>query len=273
MRTYWEGEYEQGYEFGVVGAGIVGLSVAAELAEAGRSVLVMERGVLPTGATLRNAGFACFGSPTEILADRRAMGDEAALDLIERRFRGLKLLRRRLSDSAMDYVPCGGYELLDDPAVLDRLDELNDFLRPVVGENVFFDAREKIAETGMAGVRAMAGNIHEGMLHSGKTLRSLARLVVERGGTILTGCAAQSPEADDRRVLVRVVAPANGREHVFAFRAVCVCTNAYADDLLPELNIEPARGLVLVTAPVPGLKLHGTFHWEEGFYYFRNLDG
>jgi gamma-glutamylputrescine oxidase len=27
----------------------------------------------------------------------------------------------------------------------------------------------------------------------------------------------------------------------------------------------------LVTAPIPGLKIKGTFHYDEGFYYFRNL--
>ena len=33
----------------------------------------------------------------------------------------------------------------------------------------------------------------------------------------------------------------------------------------------PARGQVLLTDPVEGLKLKGTFHYDEGFYYFRNL--
>ncbi len=273
MRTYWEREIEEGFEFGVVGGGIVGLSVAAELAEAGRSVLVMERGVLATGATLRNAGFACFGSPTEILSDRRTMGDAATLDLVERRYRGLKILRRRLSDAATGYVPCGGYELLDDPAVLDRLDELNDFLRPVVGADVFFPADEKIAESGMAGVRAMAKNVHEGTLHSGKTAKALSRCVTENGGAILTGCVVKTVESDGDGVTVHVLGPGNLREHVFRFRAVCVCTNAYAAELLPELEVVPARGLVLVTAPVAGLRLHGSFHWDEGFYYFRDLDG
>lgn len=273
MRTYWEREIEEGYDFGIIGGGIVGLSVAAELAEAGRTTLVMERGVLATGATLRNAGFACIGSPTEILSDRRTMGDAATLALVERRYRGLNALRRRLPDAATGYVPSGGYELLDDAAVLDRLDELNDFLRPAVGADVFFAANEKIPETGMAGVRAMAKNAHEGTLHSGKTCRALMRYVAEKGGTVLTGCAVRAVEPDGGGVTARVAGPGNGREHDFRFRAACVCTNAYAHELLPELEVVPARGLVLVTAPVPGLRLHGSFHWDEGFYYFRDLDG
>ena len=28
---------------------------------------------------------------------------------------------------------------------------------------------------------------------------------------------------------------------------------------------------MIVTAPIPGLALKGTFHFDQGFYYFRNL--
>jgi glycine/D-amino acid oxidase-like deaminating enzyme len=37
--------------------------------------------------------------------------------------------------------------------------------------------------------------------------------------------------------------------------------------------VDPARGQVLRTAPIPGLRLRGTFHYDEGFYYFRDHDG
>lgn len=50
-----------------------------------------------------------------------------------------------------------------------------------------------------------------------------------------------------------------------------VCTNAFAKQLLPQLIVEPARGQVLVTSPIKKLALKGTFHFDEGFYYFRNL--
>jgi glycine/D-amino acid oxidase-like deaminating enzyme len=53
---------------------------------------------------------------------------------------------------------------------------------------------------------------------------------------------------------------------------VLICTNAFAKSLLPELDVLPARGQILLTEPVEGLKIKGTFHYDEGFYYFRNLD-
>ena len=49
-------------------------------------------------------------------------------------------------------------------------------------------------------------------------------------------------------------------------------TNAYTNQLLPQLNVQGARNQVFVTEPVPGLKWKGCYHYDKGFYYFRNLD-
>jgi glycine/D-amino acid oxidase-like deaminating enzyme len=37
------------------------------------------------------------------------------------------------------------------------------------------------------------------------------------------------------------------------------------------LEVEPARAQVLVTKPVEGLQLKGSFHYDHGYYYFRNI--
>ena len=40
---------------------------------------------------------------------------------------------------------------------------------------------------------------------------------------------------------------------------------------MPEVCVKPGRGQVLITQPVPDLKFRGVFHFDEGFYYFRNV--
>jgi glycine/D-amino acid oxidase-like deaminating enzyme len=35
----------------------------------------------------------------------------------------------------------------------------------------------------------------------------------------------------------------------------------------------PARNQVLITKPIPGLQVEGCFHYDRGYYYFRNIDG
>ena len=53
---------------------------------------------------------------------------------------------------------------------------------------------------------------------------------------------------------------------------VLVCTNGFAARLIEE-DVKPARAQVIVTSVIPDLKLKGTFHFDRGYYYFRNIDG
>jgi gamma-glutamylputrescine oxidase len=50
-----------------------------------------------------------------------------------------------------------------------------------------------------------------------------------------------------------------------------LCTNAFTTGLAQGLTVKPARGQVIVTSPIENLALKGTFHYDEGFYYWRNL--
>ena len=86
------------------------------------------------------------------------------------------------------------------------------------------------------------------------------------GVTVLNGIEIKQFETVNGRVELQT-------NHDFTLQAgrLLVCTNAFARQLLPELDIEPARGQVLVTSPVDNLKFSGAFHYDEGFYYFRNL--
>ena len=36
--------------------------------------------------------------------------------------------------------------------------------------------------------------------------------------------------------------------------------------------MQPARAQVLITKPIPNLDIKGTFHLDEGYYYFRNIN-
>ncbi|HMR42933.1 MAG TPA: FAD-dependent oxidoreductase, partial [Saprospiraceae bacterium] len=53
---------------------------------------------------------------------------------------------------------------------------------------------------------------------------------------------------------------------------VLAATNGFARQLLPALDVQPARNQVIITHPVPGLKVKGCFHYDRGYVYFRNVD-
>lgn len=50
-----------------------------------------------------------------------------------------------------------------------------------------------------------------------------------------------------------------------------ITTNGFAKQLIPHLPVVPARAQVLITQPIKKLPWKGTFHINEGFYYFRNV--
>jgi glycine/D-amino acid oxidase-like deaminating enzyme len=271
--SYWEQDAMLDADHIVIGGGIIGLQTAIELRERAPAarIVVLERGLLPAGASSRNAGFACFGSLTEILHDIDLMGADAALAVVERRWRGLQRLRRRLGDEAIGYEEYGGFELLQ-PAhagALARLDEANEHLRRLFGRQVFAVDAEGLRRSGFGPqVQALVGNPLEGQVHSGRLMRALALLAARSGIEIHTGAAVQALHDEGDCIRVEV-----GEQRALAFRApsVAVCTNGITSALLPASGIVPGRGQVIVTEPVAGLPWRGTYHLDEGFYYFRNV--
>jgi glycine/D-amino acid oxidase-like deaminating enzyme len=57
----------------------------------------------------------------------------------------------------------------------------------------------------------------------------------------------------------------------FTANSAAVCTNGYLKNILPKIDISPGRGQVILTEPIDKLPFHGAFHFDEGFYYFRNV--
>ncbi|MBC7513309.1 MAG: FAD-binding oxidoreductase [Herminiimonas sp.] len=275
MNSFWEQDAMLEADCLVIGAGLIGLLTALEWRDAhpDARIVVLERGLLPSGASSRNAGFACFGSLTELLGDIDAVGMDATVALVERRWLGLARLRARVGDVAMALENHGGFELLTASQLpaLEHLDALNAALLPLFGETVFSSQPAALAAGGFGPqIHALVGNRFESQLHSGKLMRALARMAGASGIEIHTGATVSAIEDGEERVAVHV---SNGADALLTFSAarVALCTNGMIGDLAPQLGIEPARGQVLITEPIADLHLRGCYHFDEGFYYFRNV--
>lgn len=279
MLSYWEKQSLLQYDYIVIGSGIVGLSTAISLKEdePTSSVLVLEREVLPTGASTKNAGFACIGSLTEILADLQQMPEQEVINLVAMRRKGLHLLRQRLGDKNIDYHEHGSFELIGTAQewALQQLNTVNKLLEPVLGGNAFTPASGRLPGFGFRPdqIKALVQNNFEGELHTGKMMRQLINKAIVTGVEIKTGCNVTRIEELQNCVNVVVPNQVLGEEVVFSCRKLAVCTNAFTRSLVPEEEVQPGRGQVLMTAPVKGLPFKGIFHMEEGYYYFRELDG
>jgi glycine/D-amino acid oxidase-like deaminating enzyme len=272
--SFWEQDsFFNDIDFAVIGSGIVGLSAAIGLKNKypKAKVVVLERGFLPTGASTKNAGFACFGSPTEILDDLTKMSEDEVLGMVEKRWRGLKNLRSLLGDEQLGFQQYGSSELFTNKdktvyeQVAEQLNQLNKQLKPIFKTDVFTHKDELIHQFGFKNIEHLIHNSLEGQIDTGKMMVNLLSLARAKGVLVYGGVEVKGIENNNGKVEVNLA------NYSIKAGKVIVATNGFAKQLLPELNVDSARAQVFVTEEIKELQLKGTFHYEQGYYYFRNV--
>ena len=269
--SYWElKNWFTNVDYAIVGSGIVGLHTALRLRERfpTAKILVLERGLLPQGASTKNAGFACFGSLSEIMEDLKTHSEEEVIRLVEKRWKGLQFLRKRLGDEALDFKPYGGYEVFLKEndfgfnECLSRLPFVNEILRPLFKTDVFAKEADRF---GFKNTQDhLIFNPFEGQIDTGNMMQELLRQAVSANILILN---QQTVTAySDLGNQVEIVL------NDFSFKAgkMLFATNGFAKTITKGA-VQPARAQVLITDPIPDLEIKGTFHLDVGYYYFRNI--
>jgi hypothetical protein len=276
--SYWEREtFFKNLDLVIIGSGIVGLAAAlhAKTLHPDLRITIFERGALPMGASTRNAGFACFGSMTELLDDLTRMPENEVLSLVEKRWTGLQRLRQLAGKRNMDFQMLGGYEMFteDDDAVFqqckDQMASFNRKIGAITGHReVYKVVDRRIPGFKFKGVQHLILNQAEGQVHTGKMMDALLQLAAAKGIRIFNGIGIKQIEDGASGVMMET----DTGWHIRASR-VLVAVNGFAKRLLPDLDVTPARNQVLITEPIPGLAVKGCFHYDRGYFYFRNIDG
>lgn len=258
--SLWERESFTGnIDLLVIGAGITGSSAALfwKRRKPYANVVVIDKGLIPQGASTRNAGFACIGSISEHLDDMHKSAEEIVFGRINRRWNGLKLLRKTVGDSEIDYDPCGGYEIFTDlqlyASCRDKIDWMNERLEKAIGESDVYISVE------YNGYPAIFNRL-EGSINAGRMMRSIHHLLCE--AKIPVWWNLEAVEAKGSEILFK-----DGKS--LSAKNILAATNGFTQDLA-DLPVSPARGTVLLTNPVPDLAWKGTFHNNRGYVYFRN---
>lgn len=284
MLSYWEQTtFTPFFDFIIVGGGLTGLSAARELKhrEPAARVLVLERGLWPAGASVKNAGFACFGSPTELLDDLARRSEVEVFDLVEQRLRGLHALRQMLGDEAIGYRETGAYELFcradcsfyedDEKAWQDSLAQLNFLnaaLRQIHAHATTFEPVENPPANWSLPKAAHLINIKgEGQIHTGRMMHSLLQYVQEAGVLFYGGVDVKAWEERETEVVLHT---AGGMQ--FRSAQVLFAVNGFAGAILNLPDLSPARNQVVVAEVDSGLPWKGNFHYQRGYFYFRPLD-
>ncbi len=275
--SYWEYQsFFKDIDVLVVGSGIVGLNAAITIQEKhpSKKVIIAERGTLPTGASTKNAGFSCFGSVSELIDDLKGQSEDLVWSVLEKRWLGLQRLKQRIGTESMDYFQHGNFEVFGEQdqalyqACQAHIAPFNRQIEAITGvKNTFATAHEKIKDFGLAHSQQLIWNQSEGQINTGKMMQQLLKLAREKGIEIYNGLSIVAIEETAHCVQVKTT-----QGWSFQSQQVIVATNGFAQQLLPNLAIKPARNQVLITEPIKGLKLKGCFHYLRGYVYFRDID-
>lgn len=270
--SYWEiKNWFTNVDFTIVGSGIVGLHCALELRERfpESKILILEKGILPQGASTKNAGFACFGSLSELIDDLKTHTEEEVIQLVQKRWNGMQLLRKRLGDAALDFKPYGGYELFlqDDDATysecLQKMPFLNEILKPLFKADVFSKEVDRFA---FANIKEYSiFNPFEAQIDTGNMMQALLKEAISKDILILN--QAEVSSYTDKNDSVELVV----NDYSFNTKKMLFATNGFASQLTNN-EVKPARAQVLITEPIANLDIKGTFHLDKGYYYFRNFE-
>jgi hypothetical protein len=231
--------------------------------------------------------------------DVQLMGETAMLETVKMRYDGLQRIQKVFKAKEIDYNQWGGYELFEgkkkakdskgklnkgsNSAMSDLYDisklendiaYLNKILAPALKTPkkngkylpIYTNASKDIKKLGFQGIEALAFNQMEGQLNSAKLVLALQKAVQAKGVQILFSTEVKKFKSHKKGVTIttNLDAPIEAKQFL-------ICTNGFAKQLMPSLDVAPARGQVFVTEPIKNLQFKGCFHFDEGYYYFRNL--
>ncbi len=276
MVSYWERQtYFSSFDLLIVGGGLVGLSTALSASKINPSIRIgiLDKGAIPTGASTKNAGFGCFGSPTELLDDLQHMDEEQVWRLVRKRWQGLHLLREEVGDQALCLESHGGYEVFleaDREAyeqVMQKIDVLNARFQDITGVRRAILPVTPSWQGSEMQVEHVISLPLESQLNPAKMIRALQKKCVDRGIELFQGVEVMGfqPKGADWDLKTQPDFP-------FKTKRLLMATNGFTRQLLPELEVQPARNQVLITAPLIGFfTWKGCFHYKQGYAYFRNV--
>lgn len=271
--SYWElHELKKQNDLIVIGAGVSGCMAAISYKKQfpNKKVVVLEKESIGSAASSRNAGFACIGSPSELISDIEHFGQQAVEDLLRKKWFGLQILLKTVGASAVNFKKYGGWEVFEnnqDPDIefsKNGIDSLNRMLKKVTSINNYYEA----ATSPLSGFSDFAWKIgFEGQLNSGKLLRSLRLKMQNLGVDFVSGVDVTSITGELGNFSVT-----SKQLGEIPSKHVLVTTNAFATSLLPTKSVLPGRGLVKVSKPLKNIFPKGNYHYKRGYVYFRNLD-
>ncbi len=258
--SIWDGRPHRHEEADVciVGAGIVGSTLATFLTRAGKSVVVLDARDVALGASGRNAGFIATLLEPTYHEQVEQLGADAAREIRDLGIRNRTIIKQFLDDYGVWYEQHGSMifavseeeqqEFVDEAAALQRDGYAVEFFDHDPTNHGFFGAMYEPGDLAT------------------QPYWLVTEIMANSGATVIPNCAVWRLEPGADGVIV------HGQRATVRASQVCLCTNAFSQGLHPYFKdlVAPKRAQMLATAPVPRF-LDVPVSAEWGYQYFRQL--
>lgn len=271
--SYWERSILlRKFDFLILGAGLIGKQIALKLKakHPHARIGIVDRSPISYGASTRNAGFACFGSVSEIVDDFKRSPQEDVLKLLNKRFMGIQALVSEFGADAIGYRNTGSYEIYTEQEEFDEAkshyQSINTLIKDYAGIDNTFQWQSAQALK-MQCMDECLFNPHEGMINSGMLNETINQRTHQADIIPLYGLNVTQYHSiqDGYQLITDTGIELNCSQLIIA-------SNAFSSQLMPELDVVPARGQIIITKPLENIPFDGIFHNDKGYIYFRNID-
>lgn len=264
--SIWQANGEQPVrevDFLVVGAGLIGCSVAYFAAQQGREVVVTDARDIGMGASGRNAGFMITGLDTYYHRAIEIYGHEATRELWKLSETTHSYLRHFIEQGNIPIQPTGSMLLAESE---EEAKELELAARAMEADNIPMEFRSD--DPLNRGYHAAIIQAHD----AGVQPYKLAHAICEQSGAevVVNNEIFGFEQNDDHTVTVY------SHRYVFKAKYVMLCTNAYSPRLHPFFigKVIPTRAQCLVTAPLEQEVINVCGYSDYGYMYYRQtFDG
>lgn len=243
----------------IIGAGIVGSTLATFLTQAGKSVIVLEARDIALGASGRNAGHVSVHYKAGYARAVAQFGRAAVKEARALGFRNRAIVKGFLDAYGVWYEQPGSLTLAWNA---DEAKELEADARALTADGYDIEYYDH-DPTG----RGFFGGIRQSGDMATQSYWLTTQVMAHSGATVIPNCAVRSIEQGGGIVTV------HGQRATVRAAQVCLCTNAYSRTLHPYFadKVFPTRGQMLATAPAPTRFMEMTMGCEWGYDYFRQL--
>jgi glycine/D-amino acid oxidase-like deaminating enzyme len=235
----------------IVGAGYTGLSAARQLARAGASVAVLDRGRVGSGASSRNAGQVLTGLKLDVGTLVSKYGEARARELFEISGEAMAALERVVADERIDcdLERTGHLQAAAKPSHLRAFRDEQALLSRVFNHQVsIVEARDQSTELGARGYHGLLVDERSAAINPATYVHGLASAATRAGAVVFEHTAVS-----------HLTRTANGWTITTArgdlgAREVLIATNGYTDEAAPALQrrLIPIGSYIICTAPLTG---------------------